>query len=390
MSAAPSGGPLAGLRVVELPAIGPIPFCGMQLADMGADVVRIDRLTAADLGIGISPRYDVLNRGKRSIALDLKQAGGRDIALRMATRADLLIEGFRPGVAERLGLGPTDCHARNRRLIYGRISGFGRSGPHATRAGHDIGYLALSGVLAATGPAAEPIPPLNLVGDFGGAAMALTAGLLGALYARGTDADGQVVDCSILGGATALTPMLHGLRAAGRWSLSRADNVLDGGAPYYRCYATQDAGFMAVGAIESRFYAALLERLGLAEELGVAAQNDRARWPEFSARIAAVFATRTREQWRAHFEGSDACCEPVLNLDEAPAHPQALANAAFVTVGGVTQPAPFPVFDATPAGVPDAAPTAGQHDADVLDEIGVDARERAALSASGAIGPTHC
>ena len=344
----PGAGPLAGLRVIEMEAIGPVPFCGMLLADMGATVLRIDRPAATELGLPVPAQFNLLARGKQARALDLKQADGLAAALALIAEADVLIEGFRPGVMERLGLGPAECHARNPRLVYARISGWGDAGPLRDTVGHDLNYLGLTGALSAMGPPeAPPPPPLNLVGDYGGGAMQLTVGVLAALLHARATGEGQVVATSIFEGAHALTPFLHGQRLAGNWQDRRGVNVLDGGAPFYRCYETADAGaYVAVAAIEPKFYHALLEGLELG--LDPAAQMDRTAWPETAARLAARFRERRRDDWAAHFAGRDACVTPVLEWDEAATHPQAAAMGSFERPGGVVQPRAAPRFSATP------------------------------------------
>ena len=344
-----SGAPLAGTIVIEFPAIGPVPFCGMVLADMGAEVIRIDRVAASDLGIAMPSRYHLLNRGKRSIALDLKHSDGIAIARRLVAQAHVLIEGFRPGVMERLGFGPETCLGDNPALVYGRMSGWGERGPLAGVAGHDINYIGLSGALAAMGePDAPPPVPLNLIGDFGGAAMHLACGALAALLAVRAGGSGQVVRPSIAEASLALMPMVYGMRAAGEWSLARGQNILDGGAPFYRTYATSDGRFVAVGAIEPKFYAALLEGLGLAGTLSVAAQRERASWPDTTALFAARFREKSRDEWSRIFAKTDACVTPVLDMDEAPEHPQHAELGSFANVDGVRQPAPTPQFSALP------------------------------------------
>jgi len=341
-------GPLSGVMAIEFPAIGPVPFCGMVLADMGADVVRIDRTEPSGLGISMQPRYNLLNRGKRSIGLDLKHPDGAAVARRLAARAHILLEGFRPGVMERLGFGPDACLAANPSLIYGRISGWGERGPLAGAAGHDINYLGLSGALAAMGEPGTPPPvPLNLIGDFGGGAMFLACGVLAALMAARASGVGQVVRTSIAEATLALMPIFYGMRAAGLWSDERAENMLDGGAPFYRTYATSDGGFVAVGAIEPKFYAALLDGLGLAGTLPVRAQRDRALWPTTIALFAARFREKTREEWCRIFAGTDACVTPVLGMDEAAEHAQHVALGSFVAIDDVSQPAPAPRFSLT-------------------------------------------
>ena len=381
-------GPLTGLRVIEMAGIGPAPFCAMLLADMGAEVVRIDRQEAIDLGLpGRNDRkYDILLRGRRSLSVDLKSKAGRDVVLGMTARADVLIEGFRPGVMERLGLGPDVCLQLNPRLVFGRMTGFGQEGPLAAAAGHDINYIALTGALAAIGPRdGKPVPPLNLVGDFGGGATFLAFGVLAALNETQRSGRGQVVDAAMVDGAAYLTAMFYGLTAAGSWRETRADNALDGGAPWYDTYATRDGGYMSVGAIEGRFYAEMIERLGL-KDAGLPAQHDRARWPELRQRFTETFASRTRAEWEAVFKHSDACVVPVLGLSEAAAHPYNAARDVFVTRDGVPQPAPAPRFSRT---VPEAGCVPGAVGAEtesVLADWGLPAAEIAALKRQGVIG----
>ncbi|MEO8754703.1 MAG: CaiB/BaiF CoA-transferase family protein, partial [Casimicrobiaceae bacterium] len=305
-------GPLTGVRVLEFEAIGPAPFCGMLLADMGADVLLIDREQDARLGFGRERWYDVMMRGRRSITLDLKSATGASAALALAARADAVIEGFRPGVMERLGLGPEVMLATNPKLVYGRMTGWGQDGPLANRAGHDINYIALSGALHAIGRAGgPPVPPLNLLGDFGGGGMLLAFGLACALLESRASGRGQVVDAAMVEGASLLTTMIWGMQAAHKWTDTRGTNVLDTGAPWYDTYETSDGRHVAIGAIEPKFYAELLDRLGLADE-ALPPQHDPAGWPALRTRFAAVFATQSRDEWCAVFEGSDACFAPVL------------------------------------------------------------------------------
>ncbi|WP_293865491.1 CaiB/BaiF CoA-transferase family protein [uncultured Alsobacter sp.] len=345
-------GPLAGVRIVEMAGIGPAPFCGMLLAELGAEVLRVDRLTAAaDLGIDVERRFDLPNRSKRAIAVDLKRPEGVALVSRLVGSADALIEGFRPGVMERLGLGPEPCLAANPRLVYGRMTGWGQEGPLSQRVGHDINYIAMAGALDAIGPAeGGPLPPLNLVGDFGGGALYLAMGLLaGIIEARGSG-QGQVVDAAMVDGAASLMAMFHGFRQAGLWQAGRGANVLDGGAPYYATYRTSDGRYVAVGAIEKRFYAALLEGLGL-EAAALPAQDDRSRWADLRQVFAATFATRTRDDWAAHFEGRDACVSPVLTMEESLASPMARARAMAAETDDVVGPAPAPRFTRTPGAV---------------------------------------
>ncbi|KEG38718.1 CaiB/BaiF CoA transferase family protein [Streptomyces althioticus] len=345
---APEHGPLTGVRVVELAGIGPGPFAAMLLADLGADVVRVDR--PGGPGLGIDPARDVTNRNKRSVVVDLKTSDGVRHVLDLAARADILIEGYRPGVAERLGVGPQDCRARNPRLVYGRMTGWGQEGPLADRAGHDIGYIAVTGALGMTGEAGRPpVAPANLLGDYAGGSLYLVVGVLAALHHARATGTGQDVDAAIVDGTAHLTSMIHGMLAAGVWQDRRGANLLDGGCPYYGTYETADGGHMAVGALEPRFYAEFLRLLDLPGLEG--AHSDVTRWPELRARVAERFASRTRDAWTAVFEGTDACVAPVLSLREAPHHPHLAARSTFTDHAGITQPAPAPRFSATPATV---------------------------------------
>lgn len=361
----PRTGPLAGVRVVELAGIGPGPFAAMTLADLGADVVRVDRPGGG--GPAIPARYDITNRGKRSVVLDLKEETGVEAVLSLVHRADVLIEGYRPGVAERLGVGPADCLARNPRLVYGRMTGWGQDGPLAQSAGHDIGYIAVTGALGMIGPAeGPPGVPANLLGDYAGGSLYLVIGILAALqHARGTDgeAGGQVVDAAIVDGTSHLTAMIQGMLAAGGWQDRRAANLLDGGSPFYGTYATSDGGFMAVGALEPKFYAEFIRLLGIADE--APQRDDLAAWGELREAIAARFAARTRDEWARVFEGSDACVAPVLSLSEAPSHPHLAARGTFVEHSGLTQPAPAPRFSATPTAVTGPPAQPGAHTVEV-------------------------
>lgn len=378
-------GPLAGVKIVEMAGIGPAPFCAMLLADMGAEVLRLDRTEPSGLGIEMAPRFNLLNRGRRSLAVDLKQPGGIRAALRLIAQADALVEGFRPGVMERLGLGPDDCTAINPRLIYGRMTGWGQDGPLAETAGHDINYIALSGALHAIGREGEaPVPPLNLVGDFGGGAAYLALGIVAALFAARQSGEGQVVDASMVEGSASLMTMFFGLRAADLWQDVRGVNTIDTGAPYYGTYETKDGRWVAVGAIEPKFYAALLDRMGLDDE-DVSAQNDRARWPDLKHRFANVFRGKTRDEWCAIMEGADACFAPVLSLGEAAAHPHNNARGSFVERDGIVQPAAAPRFSRTKSEVGAPPPEAGAHSEIALAEWGFAPHEVADLIASGAV-----
>ena len=382
-------GPLQGLRVIELAAIGPVPLAGMLLADLGADVVRIDRLEASGLGVAMAPRHDVNARGRRSVALDLKLPAGRDAALRLIASADVLLEGLRPGTTEKLGLGPDDCHAVHPGLVYGRMTGFGQTGPLAHAAGHDLNYIALAGVLHAIGPkggpaGGKPVPPLNLVGDYGGGALYLAFGVMAALFERQRSGRGQVVDAAMVDGAASLASIFWGLQAAGQWAAPRGENLLDGGAPFYDTYETADGQHISLAALEPKFFVQLAEALGL-ETRFVQRQYDRRLWPEMRAAMVAAVKQRTRQQWCERLEGTDACFAPVLSFEEAAAHPHAQARCAFVTVDGVQQPAPAPRFSRTPAEHPRPAPSVGQHSEELLREAGFTDTEMAALRAAGAL-----
>ncbi len=378
-------GPLEGVRIVELAGIGPAPFAGMMLADAGADIVRIDRYDKAVHPPNQDPHIDLMNRGRRSVAVDLKHPDGAALVLRLVERADGLFEGFRPGVAERLGLGPEACLARNPRLVYGRMTGWGQDGPMATAAGHDIDYIALSGALGAIGRAGErPMPPLNLVGDFGGGGMLLAFGMVAAILSARATGNGQVVDAAMVDGAASLMTMTYTLRAAGIWRDQRGVNMLDTGAHFYEVYETADGGHMAVGAIEPQFYAELLSVLGLAGEQ-LPAQMDRDAWPAMKERFAALFATRTRAEWVEAFDGTDACVAPVLSPAEAPDHPHNRSRGTFTEVAGIVQPAPSPRFGGTPGAIRRPPPNPGQHGDEALGEWGVGTDEVAALRGSGAV-----
>ncbi|WP_128379502.1 CaiB/BaiF CoA transferase family protein [Streptomyces cavernae] len=337
-------GPLSGVRVVELAGIGPGPFAAMLLADLGADVVRVDRPGVP--GLVVDPEYDITNRNKRSVLIDLKSADGPDRVLRLAERADVLIEGYRPGVAERLGVGPEVCLARNPKLVYGRMTGWGQEGPLAHRAGHDIAYIALTGTLGMIGsPDQPPAVPANLVGDYAGGSLYLVVGVLAALHHARATGTGQVVDAAIVDGTAHLSSMIHGMLAAGGWQDRRGANLLDGGCPFYGTYETADGRYMAVGALEQQFYEEFVRIFGIEEE--APARKDRSRWAELRETVAARFKTRTRDEWAAVFEGSDACVAPVLSLREAPHHPHLAARGTFTDHGGITQPAPAPRFSVT-------------------------------------------
>lgn len=361
-----TAGPLAGLRVIELAGIGPGPHAAMVLADLGADVVRVERPARRGLQIGEHGAPDVVLRGRRSVVANLKEAEGRALVLELATRADVLIEGMRPGVAERLGVGPDTCLGLNPALVYGRITGWGQDGPLAHEAGHDINYIGLTGALYAMGRAGQtPPPPLNLVGDYGGGSMLLVVGVLAALFERSQSGRGQVVDAAMVDGTAILSQMMMSLRAIGGWRDVRQSNLLDGSSPFYDTYACSDGKFVAVGALEPQFYAALLDGLGIdAEELG--GQNDRAGWPVMRERFTELFASKTRDEWAAHFGGTDACVTPVLTYGEASGHPHLAARGTYLEVNGIVQAAPAPRFSRTPCEVPPPAPAGSTQAAQVL------------------------
>ncbi|MCO5213088.1 MAG: CoA transferase [Caldilinea sp.] len=379
-------GPLHGLKVIEFAGIGPGPFAAMLFADMGAEVVRIERKSAVRRPLSLlnlGP-LDVTSRGRRAVGLDIKRPEGRDAALRLIDRADALIEGFRPGVMERLGLGPDACLARNAKLVYGRMTGWGQDGPLAHTAGHDITYIALSGALHAIGTPEQPLPPLNLVGDFGGGAMMLAWGMMAALWEAQRSGQGQVVDAAMVDGAAYLMAMLYGVKAAGLWSQQRGANLLDGGAFFYGTYACSDGKFVAVGPIEPQFYAEFLARLG-SEDPDLASHYDPSAWPQQRAKLAAILLTKPRDEWCALFEGTDACVAPVLDMDEAPDHPHNRARATFITVDDVLQPAPAPRLSRTPAAIQGPPPAPGADTEAVLLAWGFGETEVAALRAAGAI-----
>jgi alpha-methylacyl-CoA racemase len=376
-------GPLAGVRVLEFEAIGPGPFCGMMLGDMGADVLLVDRRTELSIGLGVDRAFDIMLRGRRSVTLDLKSESGVAAALILAEKADAVIEGFRPGVMERLGLGPVEMLARNPKLVYGRMTGWGQEGPLAARAGHDINYIALSGALHAIGRAGDaPVPPLNLVGDFGGGGMLLAFGIACGIIEARSSGRGQVVDAAMVDGASLLSTMFHGLAAGGLWSEERGRNILDTGAPWYDAYQTKDDKYVAIGAIEPKFYAALIERLGLAAQ-PLPQQYDRKRWPELRALFTTAFRAKTRDEWCAIFEGSDACFAPVLTFSEARSHPHAVAREGFVDIDGITQPAPAPRFGRTPGAATRAAPERGAGGRAALGDWGFEPQDIDRLASLG-------
>ena len=376
-------GPLEGYKVVEMVGLGPAPFCAMMLADMGAEVIRIDRRGAG--GTGDDARFDVMARGRRSLGIDLKQPGGAETVLGLIARADVLIEGFRPGVMERLGLGPDVCLARNPKLVYGRMTGWGQHGPLAKAAGHDINYIALSGALHAIGrPGEPPVVPLNYIGDFGGGAMFLAFGVLCALLETKTSGRGQVVDAAMTDGAALLSAMMYGMKASGALSNQRGENLLDGGAHFYDTYACADGKYVAIGSIEPQFYALLIKLCGI-DDPAFQAQRDPHAWPLLKYRLADVFKTKNRAEWCALMEGTDVCFAPVLDWDEAPQHPHNQARETFIDIAGVIQPAPAPRFSHSKAAAPTPPAQPGEHSAAILADWGVSEASIADLAARGVI-----
>ncbi|MEC8047411.1 MAG: CaiB/BaiF CoA-transferase family protein [Pseudomonadota bacterium] len=376
-------GPLAGLRVVELQGIGPGPFCGMMLADMGAEIIRVDRSAAVGSGARSS---DVLARGRKSVAVDLKNPEGVETVLKLVESADVLLEGFRPGVTERLGLGPDVCLARNPKLIYGRMTGWGQTGTMAHAAGHDINYISLSGVLHAIGEGnSRPTPPLNLVGDFGGGGMLLAFGIVAALYERATSGQGQVIDAAMTDGSALLMNSIFGLMSQGVWNQNRGSNLLDGGAHFYGTYETKDGKHVSLGSIEPQFYALLLEKTGLDQDPDLAKQMSRDDWPMLRQKLAAVMATKTRDEWDGIMLGTDICYAPILNFEEAVDHPHNQARQTFVNSADITQAAPAPRFSRTEPELPQPPVAPGQHTDEILAGIGLDATAIANLKDSGAV-----
>jgi alpha-methylacyl-CoA racemase len=379
-------GPLNGVRIIEFAGIGPGPFAAMVLADLGADIVRIDRSQQAFGGDPAEPPKDILNRGRRSVAVDLKHPDGAETVLRLIGQADALLEGFRPGVMERLGLGPDVCLARNPRLVYARMTGWGQEGPYAQAAGHDINYIALAGALDAIGRrGGPPTPPLNLVGDFGGGAMFLALGVVAGVLEARASGQGQVVDVAMVDGSALLMSMFHSFVAMGMWSWDRGTNILDSGAHMYDTYECADGRYVAIGALEPQFYAELRRLTGLDTDPSFDAQMDRTQWPSLKERLAAVFKTKSRDEWCALMEHTDACFAPVLTMAEAPAHPHNAHRGTFTEVAGVSQAAPAPRFSRTPGEIRRPPPHAGQHTDEALTDWGFDAADIAKLRDAGAI-----
>lgn len=374
-------GPLAGIRVIEMAGIGPGPFCAMMLSDMGAEVIRVDRLNLK----GSGDRSNVLGRGRRNIAVDLKNPDGIEAVLKLVEKADVLIEGFRPGVMERLGLGPDICEQRNPAMIFGRMTGWGQEGPLSQAAGHDINYISIAGALGAMGYADRPpTPPLNLVGDFGGGAMYLLSGVLAALVERGTSGKGQVIDTAMTDGTASLLSPFFGSMAMNMWTTKRESNKLDGGAHYYGSYTCSDGKFISIGSIEPQFYALLLEKAEISDE-AFNAQQDPAAWPDLKAKLADLFRSKTRDEWCEIMEGTDICFAPVLDLGEAPNHPHNKARGTYVDFEGVMQPAPAPRFSRTPSEIQSAAALVGEHSEAILSDWGISETDIEALSRANAI-----
>jgi alpha-methylacyl-CoA racemase len=373
-------GPLSGLKVVEFAGIGPGPFCGMLLSDLGADVVRIDRK-----GGGRGSKFDVTARGRRSVALDLKTPEAVEACLKLMAAADAVFEGFRPGVMERLGLGPEVALKRNPKLVYGRMTGWGQFGPYASAAGHDMNYIAITGALHAIGTKDKPIPPLNLVGDFGGGALYLAFGLMAGVISARQTGKGQVIDCAMSDGAASLMAMFYGMKGSGGWrGDDRRANLLDGGAHFYDTYQCSDGRWISIGSIEPQFYALLLEKTGISDPQ-FKNQMNRDEWPELGAKLAAVIRTKTCDEWCALMDATDVCFAPVLTLDEAPSHPHNVARQTFVSVEGVPQPAPAPRFSGTPGAIQSPPPAIGAHNETALKDWGFSAAEIAGLQAVGAL-----
>ncbi|MBP7818124.1 MAG: CoA transferase [Phenylobacterium sp.] len=372
-------GPLTGLKIIEFAGIGPGPFCGMLLSDLGADVVRIDRK-----GTGGASPANVSARGRRSVGLDLKNPQSIETCLKLMEGADAVFEGFRPGVMERLGLGPEVALKRNPKLVYGRMTGWGQTGPYANAAGHDMNYIAISGALHAIGTKDKPVPPLNLVGDFGGGALYLAFGLMAGIISARETGKGQVIDAAMSDGAASLMAMFYGMKASGVWTNDRRANMLDGGAHFYDTYQCSDGKWISIGSIEPQFYALLLEKTGITDP-AFAGQMNRGEWDGLRAKLAEVIGKKTQDEWSAIMGGTDVCFAPVLDLDEAPRHPHNVARQTFVEVAGVTQPAPAPRFSATPGAIQGPPPATGAHDVEALTDWGFSAAEIEALKAAGAL-----
>ncbi len=379
-------GPLAGVRIVELAGIGPAPMCAMLLADMGASIVRVDRTEAADLGMKRDPKGDLLNRGRPSVAVDLKNKEGVETVLRLIDQADAVIEGFRPGVMERLGLGPDVCLKRNAKLVFGRMTGWGQYGPLSHAAGHDINYISIVGALHAIGPkGGAPVVPLNLVGDFGGGALYLAMGVLAGIIEARNSGKGQVIDCAMTEGAASLMTMFFAMKAMGNWNEQRGTNPVDGGSHFYTVYETKDGNYISVGSIEGKFYAELMQKTGLDRVAGLPDQHDTPKWEEMRERLRKIFLGKTRDEWCAIMEGSDVCFAPILNLEESMAHPHNVARSSFVKVDGIMQPAPAPRFDRTKSEIQKPPSVPGEDTDKTLAAWGFSTSEITALHKAGVV-----
>ena len=374
-------GPLKGLKIIEMAGIGPGPFCGMVLADLGAEVIRVDRASAA----GTGTRQEPANRGKRSIAIDLKSPEGIEVVLKLIDRSDAIFEGFRPGVMERLGLGPDVCLGRNKKIVFGRMTGWGQDGPLANAAGHDINYISLSGALAAIGrPDSTPVPPLNLIGDFGGGGMLLALGLVSALLEAKGSGEGQIVDAAMTDGSALLMTMIYSMKGSGFWQDSMGSNLLDGGAHFYDTYECKDGKFISIGSIEPQFYKLLRELANLEDSI-YDNQMSREDWPDLKKEIAKVFLNKTRDEWCDLMEGTDVCFAPVLSMWEAPQHPHNVARKTFIELEGLDQPAPAPRFSKTISEVRSPPALAGEHTDEILNEIGIDSDQIKTLRTQGGV-----
>lgn len=366
-------GPLKGFRFIELAGIGPTQLCGMLLADMGAEIIRIERLNTVDLGVGMEEKYNLMNRSRRSVAINIKNAHGRELVLELCKQADGLFEGFRPGVMERLGLGPDQCMKQNPALVYGRMTGWGQTGPLAKTAGHDPNFISIAGALGLIGDTDNgPTYPLNIVGDFGGGALYLAMGMLAAMLEASKSGQGQVVDAAMIDGVASMLTSFYGLQEAGLWSKARAENILDGGAHFLRPYKTLDDLYIVVGALERRFYDNLLDKLEIHDSDLRDRQMDKTNWPQFRAKLQSIFSRKTRDEWLEIFSESDSCFSPVLSLDEASYHPHAVERNSYIDVGGIRQPAPAPRFSRTPSAVQSPPADVGEHTIECLTDWGVD------------------
>ncbi len=380
------GGPLAGLKIVELAGIGPAPLCCSLMSDLGANVLRIDRNFDSKLGVPRDRRTDLLRRGRKSVSIDLKTPKGVQTVIRLIEVSDVVVDPFRPGVTEKLGIGPEDCFVSNKKLIYARMTGWGQTGPLAHAAGHDLNYLSLTGIVHAIGPEEIPTPPLNVVADMGGGAMSMALGILAGVYEARNSGQGQVVDISMTEGSAYLALAMYGMAAVGDYSHKRQDNILDGGAPFYRCYKTKDGKFISVASIEAKFYDLLLEKTGLSREGNLPDQLDKSKWPEMHKRFERIFKSKTQNEWCNIMEGSDVCFAPVLTFNEAPHHPHNKARGTFVDIEGIPQPNPAPRFSRTPGSIKGAAPDYGQNTREGLVEWGFQETEVQELIEHNVVG----